>query len=249
MTRHKIASLMVVSFGLLLLLSPMVLKPRPVMIYNPSPSAQIGWYRVSHANVLSRGDLVTSRLPDHARRLANERGYLPSGIPVIKTIGAVGGDEVCWTASSAFLPDGTVLKLQSTDSAGQPLPQYHSGCLVLPSETVFLVSTRTEASFDSRYIGPFHTSFVIGKVRYIGRRDVQVDAQGADLAWARALGADCKIKAGSAAKGLTPCLHVISYSAIEGFTALSFLQNRFYFSSLGQRYFTARHIFSPGRRR
>lgn len=236
-------------FALALLLTPVFMPSEPRLVYNPSSSAELGWYQVYPGEPFKRGDLVASQLPDHARKLADERNYLPSGIPVIKTIGAVPGDEICRTSSAVILPDATILELQEFDSEGRRLPQLQTGCFILPFETVFLVSTGAKTSFDSRYIGPVHTSLVVGPVRYIGRRDVQGDTRNVDLAGARALGADCKIKAGSAAKGLTPCLHIIFYSATQRSSALYLRQYRIYFSMLEAHYFTAHHAASRIKRR
>jgi len=139
--------------ALSLLLVPVVLMPSPRLIYNPSPSAEIGWYRVDPGGGFEAGELVASWLPVDVREFADERGYLPNDIPVIKTVGAMAGDQICRTEEAVTLPNGTVLSLRNTDGLGRPLPQRQTGCFQLSDETVSLVSTRIETSFDSRYIG------------------------------------------------------------------------------------------------
>lgn len=241
MKRPSVLIILGAIVALVLLQGPTYLKPVPRLIYNSSASAQIGWYQVFPGKAYDRGHLVASHLPKRASELANDRDYLLLGIPVIKTIGAVAGDEICRIDAEILLPDGVRLEIKDTDSMGRALPQLPAGCFTLPDKTVFLVSTRIETSFDSRYIGPVHTSLVLGPVRYLGRRDVQTDAQSADVAGARALGADCKIKAGSAVKRLAPCLHIIFYGAIKHCAALpsAYLFN--FFNGLAPRYFTVRH--------
>ncbi|MEL6237279.1 MAG: S26 family signal peptidase [Pseudomonadota bacterium] len=249
MKRPSVWLIIWVILGLVLLLIPTFLNPAPRLVYNPSASAQVGWYKVFPGKAFGQGDLVASHLPKQAGELANDRIYLPLGIPVIKTIGAVAGDEICRIDSTILLPDGERLEIKDSDHMGRALPQLPAGCFTLPHETVFLVSTRIETSFDSRYIGPVHTSLVLGPVRYIGgRHDVQVDAQGADLAGARALGADCKIKARSAVMLLAPCLHIIFHSAIWECAALCSEEDVNFFNRLTRRYFTPSHTASSLRR-
>ncbi|MEL7392076.1 MAG: S26 family signal peptidase [Pseudomonadota bacterium] len=249
MKRPSVWLIIWVILGLVLLLIPTFLSPAPRLVYNPSYSAEIGWYQVFPGKAFGRGDLVASHLPKQAGELANDRIFLPLGIPVIKTIGAVAGNEICRIDSTILLPDGERLEIKDSDHMGRALPQLPPGCFTLPHETVFLVSTRIETSFDSRYIGPVHTSLVLGPVRYIGgRHDVQVDAQGADLAGARALGADCKIKARSAVMSLAPCLHIIFHSAIWEYAALYSEEDVNFFNRLKQRYFTPPHSASLLRR-
>lgn len=50
----------------------------PLVIYNASASAPIGFYRVLPAWPLERGELVLARTPPAVRSLAAERGYLPA---------------------------------------------------------------------------------------------------------------------------------------------------------------------------
>ncbi len=234
--------------GIGLLVAPTIFALQPRLIYNPSPSAEIGWYQVDPGGAFDRGDLVDSDLPDEARRLADERGYLPAGVPVIKTVWAVTGDDVCWRDGNVRVAGQPVLELRDSDSLGRPLPRQQEGCITLGPEEVFLVSNRTGNSFDSRYFGPVHSSLVIGPVRYIGTPDVQVgEAQCEDGAWARALGADCKIKGRSAKVGLTPCLHITFHGATGRVAALLIGGFSSEISVLAGRYFTALHSASRDR--
>ena len=67
----------------------------PRLLYNPSPSAPIGWYRLRPDTYAHRGDLVAALTPESGAALALERDYLPPNIPLIKTVWAVSGQEVC----------------------------------------------------------------------------------------------------------------------------------------------------------
>jgi len=68
--------------------------PQPRLLYNPSQSAAVGWYRVQPNLPIERGLQVAAYAPQWARRLADERGYLPYDYPLIKTVWAVEGEEL-----------------------------------------------------------------------------------------------------------------------------------------------------------
>src|SRR5690242_19223962 len=64
-------------------------------VWNASASAPIGLYHVTHGRPLARGDLVLA-IPDTSlAAFADARGYLAAGVPLVKRIAAVAGDEVC----------------------------------------------------------------------------------------------------------------------------------------------------------
>ncbi|HHZ8757017.1 TPA: S26 family signal peptidase, partial [Pseudomonas aeruginosa] len=77
--------------------------PLPRLIYNPSDSVAVGWYRVdplghdtgSLPRPLSVGSIVLTTLPPDAATLAAQRGYLPARVPLLKRVGAVAPQEVC----------------------------------------------------------------------------------------------------------------------------------------------------------
>ncbi|MGB3433199.1 MAG: S26 family signal peptidase, partial [Achromobacter sp.] len=69
--------------------------PLPRLIYNPSDSVAVGWYRVeplgdgtgSLPRPLSVGSIVLTTLPPDAAALAAQRGYLPARVPLLKRVG------------------------------------------------------------------------------------------------------------------------------------------------------------------
>ena len=68
-------------------------KPWPRLVYNPSNSVPVGWYRVEpllrQPNQLRVGSIVLAHLPAEAAALAAQRGYLPPHVPLLKRVGAV----------------------------------------------------------------------------------------------------------------------------------------------------------------
>lgn len=139
--------------------------PLPRLVYNPSDSVAVGWYRVDPrghgAASLLVGSIVLTRLPADAAALAAQRGYLPARIPLLKRVGAVAPQEVCVLDALVWIDGVPVAAVRSADRLGRPLPSWQQ-CRRLQAGELFLLSTTNPASFDSRYFGPASTSAVIG---------------------------------------------------------------------------------------
>ena len=135
--------------------------PVPRFIWNASASAQIGLYRVV-SGAAGRGDLVLVRAPESVAKLAAKRGYLPVGVPLIKRIAAVAGDDVC-AFNGAIIVNGEIdARQRKLDRAGRSLPRWNE-CRELVQGEFFLL-TKAPASFDSRYFGPVPSAQVIGRL-------------------------------------------------------------------------------------
>ncbi len=138
-------------------------RPTPVLIYNASASAPIGFYGVLPAEPLHRGDYVLARTPDSVRRLAADRHYLPEDVPLVKRVAALGGDTVC-AVNRAVTIDGRYVATQLTaDRLGRPLPGW-TGCMTLRLGEIFLLMQGVPDSFDGRYFGPVSSSTIIGRL-------------------------------------------------------------------------------------
>ena len=139
--------------------------PLPRLVYNPSDSVAVGWYRVDPrghgAASLLVGSIVLTRLPADAAALSAQRGYLPARIPLLKRVGAVAPQEVSVFGALVWIDGVPVAAVRSADRLGRPLPSWPQ-CRRLQAGEIFLLSTTNPASFDSRYFGPVSTSAVIG---------------------------------------------------------------------------------------
>ena len=143
-----------------------IFPPKPVLFYNPSPSARIGWYRLRPEEPVILDAQVAAYAPEWARRLADERGYLPYDYPLIKTVWAVYGDKVCYNNQSVSVPKRPDIPLLGQDVLGRNMPQ-KSGCIVLKSDEYLLVSPDVQTGFDSRYFGPVRSENILGVVQYL----------------------------------------------------------------------------------
>lgn len=144
-----------------------VFPPRPVLLYNPSYSAQVGWYKLSTDQPIKHGSQVAAYPPEWARKLADERGYLPYDYPLIKSVVALSGDEVCYHKSSVSVPKYPDIAVQLQDVLGRDMPLM-SGCHVLKEGQYMLMSPDVQSGFDSRYFGPVGSENIIGNVEYLG---------------------------------------------------------------------------------
>ena len=183
----------------------------PIVLYNPSKSAPLGWYRIEAIDEISRGDLVVANLPRDATELAAQRGYLPAGIPVIKTVAALNGDRVCAENGLLQINGLPTVQVLAADRAGRPLPSPWKACRRLQEDEVLLLSNRRPDSFDGRYFGAVPKSNVQGRAVPLDR-PVLIAKTGNQKQ--EEAGFECKIKAHGANEGASPCLHIDFYGSI-----------------------------------
>ena len=101
------------------------------------------------------------RLPRAARRLADERHYLPESVHALKRVVAGPGDQVCELNGHVTVNGHPLATAKSHDGAGRPLLAW-SGCQTLATEQLFLLNSENAASFDSRYFGPIDRTQIVG---------------------------------------------------------------------------------------
>lgn len=135
--------------------------PAPRLVWNASASAPVGLYAVAPDAALARGDMVIAWAPPAPRRLAAERHYLPSNVPLVKRVAALPGDRICATGPDIWVENTRVAERRARDAAGRPMPWWH-GCGTLKQGALLLLIDAS-ASFDGRYFGPSRASDVVGK--------------------------------------------------------------------------------------
>ena len=158
----------------------MLFPPKPVLFYNPSYSAPVGWYKLRVNAPIVAGSQVAAYAPEWARKLADERGYLPYDYPLIKTVWALQGDEVCYINRSVRVPKRPDITILGQDVLGRDMPQ-KSGCHVLKAGEYLIISPDVQTGFDSRYFGPISSENILGVVEYLGNSKNKKISKRADL--------------------------------------------------------------------
>ena len=135
--------------------------PRPHLVWNASASVAAGLYRVI-SGAPKRSDFVLVRIPKSIENLAAMRGYLPGGVPLIKRVAAVAGDDVRAFDGAVTVNGEIVARRRKADRAGRSLPRWNE-CRELVQGEFFLLGDAPD-SFDSRYFGPVTSARVIGRL-------------------------------------------------------------------------------------
>lgn len=144
------------------LISTLVQKHDPLLIWNASPSAPIGLYAVQPPGKLGVPDLVVVSPPEQLASWLAERGYLPKGATLIKRVAGLPGQKICRDGFALTIDGIPMAEAQERDRAGRPLPQWR-GCFVLRPGEIFLLNWDAPASLDGRYFGAFPVSAAIGR--------------------------------------------------------------------------------------
>ncbi|MFT4266457.1 MAG: S26 family signal peptidase [Xenophilus sp.] len=164
---HGLAPLACMALAVAAVAGPAAVQVPVRIVFNPSVSAAVGWYRVdavSHPNSLHVGSIVLVRLPAGVAAFAAQRGYLPEGIPILKRIGAAAPQAVCVWDRRVWIDGVPVAAVLAHDGAHRPLQPW-ARCRVLATGELFLLSDTHPASFDSRYFGPVDAAAVLGIAR------------------------------------------------------------------------------------
>lgn len=133
------------------------------LIVNVTPSIPPGIYWVSANGTPKRGDLVTFPIPEAARDLLRERGYVPESVKLLsKPVAAIGGDHVCVRDHHLFINEGAVSTVLQLDRLGRPMPESRFCGSLLASE--LFVATHHDNSFDSRNFGPVPLAAIRGRL-------------------------------------------------------------------------------------
>ena len=132
---------------------------------NSTVSMPAGLYQTHprSSEPLHRGALVLLCPPDtQSFQLAVARHYIGAGDcpgqtqALLKPVAAIAGDTVRVTGQGLqvnghWLPHSQVL---SQDSAGRPIPGIAMGTYPVPAGQIWLISSHSPNSYDSRYFGP-----------------------------------------------------------------------------------------------
>ena len=132
------------------------------LIVNTSPSMPSGIYWIArNVQSVQRGDVVLFAPPDPVRAMVYARGWLPEGMPLLKTVGGVAGDVYCLRERRFVVNGRDVGPTFLLDTQGRPLPQI-AGCRRVGARDFLPVSAFIDRSFDGRYFGAVSLDNVLG---------------------------------------------------------------------------------------
>lgn len=139
---------------------------RPLLLWNRTASEPEGLY-VRGRGPAVIGALVAFHAPPAAFPYADDHmGYLHR-VPILKSVAAVSGDEVCAQNDALQINGRRLAPILKTDRRGVDLPRWR-GCRRLAADELFVFSDRIPNSFDSRYFGPVSRTDIVGVFRPLG---------------------------------------------------------------------------------
>ncbi|MEO1200490.1 MAG: S26 family signal peptidase [Pseudomonadota bacterium] len=147
-----------------------------VLLWNASPSAPIGLYRLQSIDHLEPRDLVAVAAPDPIATFIAERGYLPPDIPLLKHVAGLPGQIVCRHRRSITVDGISLGEAQHNDNLGRPMPVWRD-CRRVTSDEVFLMNPDAENSLDGRYFGPIPRNAVLAEAIPIWTADAHATQQ------------------------------------------------------------------------
>lgn len=168
-SRLRTAATVGAAIAVTALAATLIWPPRPLLVWNASESSPPGLYLVASPDEAKAGDMVIAWAPAEARRLGAERHYLPSNVPLVKRVAAVGGDRVCAAGEAVFVNGRLEALRRARDGAGRPMPWW-TGCEDLRGGELFLLTPSVPDSFDGRYFGITRAPEVVGSARLIWAR-------------------------------------------------------------------------------
>lgn len=133
-----------------------------VLVWNATASVPTGLYHIRGKASLHVGERVALDPPPKLRAYLAERGYLPSGVPLLKEVAALRGETVCRIGLVITINGEHAGLARALDSRARPLPDWH-GCHTITADEIFVMNRRAPDSFDGRYFGPVARSQVIGR--------------------------------------------------------------------------------------
>ena len=133
---------------------------RPVLFYNPTDSAPIGFWLLDDDAEPALGDWVMAEIPERFRDFVLARRYVPDGVPLLKRVVAMAGDHVCARGNSIFVNGIAMANIPTRDSLHRVLQGWR-GCQVLQAHQFMLLNAHP-ISLDSRLFGPILSTDIMG---------------------------------------------------------------------------------------
>lgn len=134
----------------------------PLVVWNATASAPLGFYRVVPWPPLRLGDLVLLQPDVVSAALYAERRYLPRGVPLLKPVAAIAGMQVCEQDARVAIDGRFAAVALPADGLRRPMRAW-TGCRVLGTGEIFVLNPTVRTSLDGRYLGPSPIAAVMGR--------------------------------------------------------------------------------------
>ncbi|TPN99964.1 S26 family signal peptidase [Mesorhizobium sp. B1-1-5] len=144
------------------IVAPAAVEMPPLLLWNASASAPLGLYAIRRMAVPLAGALAVIEPPEIVARFAAERDYLPLGVPMLKHIEALPGQEVCRVAGVIMVDTIAMGTALERDRKGRALPDWQ-GCQIIAADQIFAMNRNVQDSLDGRYFGPFPMGSIVGR--------------------------------------------------------------------------------------
>lgn len=132
------------------------------LVWNASASTPIGLYEIEPVGVLEVSDLVAVIPSKPLADFMVERGYIGRGIPLMKRVMGLPGQEVCRIGRGITVDAVPLGEALDHDRIGRALPVWQ-GCRRIADGDLFLMNPGVRDSLDGRYFGPLPAKAVIGR--------------------------------------------------------------------------------------
>ncbi|UVV69186.1 S26 family signal peptidase [Brucella anthropi] len=159
MRRHILA---VTALAVIGIAAASVADPPTKLIWNATASAPIGFYTVAPADALDVAELVAVMPPEPLAAFITERGYVARGVPLLKRVLGLPGQQVCRTGRAITVDEIEMGEALKRDGLGRDLPVWQ-GCRVIRQGQLFLMNWEVRDSLDGRYFGSIPADSVIGR--------------------------------------------------------------------------------------
>jgi conjugative transfer signal peptidase TraF len=160
MTRRR--TLLVTALAVIGIAATSALDVPTKLIWNATASAPIGFYTVEPADRIEVPELVAVMPPEPLAGFMIERGYVGRGVPLLKRVLGLPGQQVCRVGRTITVDGIEMGEALEHDSNGRDLPVWQ-GCRVVRNGELFLMNWDVPDSLDGRYFGPIPARSVIGR--------------------------------------------------------------------------------------
>jgi len=132
------------------------------LVWNVTASAPVGLYAIVPAGRLTVPELVAVMPPEPLARFMVARGYVGDGVPLLKRVAGLPGQQVCRTGRAITVDGVAIGDALDRDRIGRGLPVWQ-GCHIIAPGELFLMNPGVRDSLDGRYFGPIPARTVIGR--------------------------------------------------------------------------------------